>query len=141
MMKMFGKNLNLAQNNSKLMRLIHFSQVVCRRGSSGSQHFIVSSYKRLKFSLSSWLIFALMIVFCREFEVPTFGQSDNVIGWDPYLTFSGNFDVDYQRTQFYSPNQNALVGDWDTRLEVWLPPFRTGFSWGPYLRFAGIDSS
>jgi len=61
--------------------------------------------------------------------------------FDPYVTLSGNFDFGYQKTQFYTPHQDAVVGDWDTRLEVWLPPFRTNFSWGPYLRFAGIDSS
>lgn len=63
------------------------------------------------------------------------------LGLDPYATVAGDFDLGYQKTQFYVPHQNAFVGDWDSRVELWFPPFRTNFSWGPYVRLAGIDSS
>jgi hypothetical protein len=68
-------------------------------------------------------------------------QSQNVLGPDPYLTFSGNFDVGYRKTQFFEEHHNAGVAQWDSRAEFWLPPFRTNFSWGPYLRVAGIVAS
>jgi hypothetical protein len=82
-----------------------------------------------------------MAVMLWQIGLDSMAQSGTALGFDPYLTLSGNFDFDFQKTQFYARNQDAVVGDWDTRLELWLPPFRTNFSWGPYLRFAGIDSS
>lgn len=63
------------------------------------------------------------------------------LGFGRWLTISGNFDGGYRKTQFFEDNHNAAVGQWDTRLEVWLPPFREEFSYGPYLRFAGIAAS
>src|SRR5579871_4404204 len=69
---------------------------------------------------------------------PSFGQNDRPLGWDPYLTFAGNFDVGYHKTQFFENNHNVLVGQWDTRVEYWLYPHRDSFSWGPYVRATGI---
>jgi hypothetical protein len=68
-------------------------------------------------------------------------QSERALGVDPYLTFAGNFDIAYHQTQFFVPNHNAIVGQWDTRAEIWLPPFRREFSWGPYIRITGIAAS
>jgi hypothetical protein len=68
-------------------------------------------------------------------------QSDGAIGLDPYVTFTGNFDIGYRQTQFFEPHHNAAVGQWDTRFEVWLPPFRKKFSWGPYFKVTGIGAS
>jgi hypothetical protein len=68
-------------------------------------------------------------------------QSGQTLGFDDWLTLSGNFDVGYRKTQFFESEHNAAVGQWDSRAELWLPPFRDGFSWGPYLRIAGIAAS
>src|SRR5689334_12727240 len=65
-------------------------------------------------------------------------QSDSPLGWDPYFTVSGNFDGSFHKTQFFEDNHNAVVGQWDSRFEGWLPPFRANFSWGPYVRLTGI---
>jgi hypothetical protein len=70
-----------------------------------------------------------------------FGQADHALGFDPYVTFAGNFDIGYHQTQFYAPNYDIGQGQWDTRAEIWLPPFRTDFSWGPYVRMSGIAAS
>src|SRR4051812_30998462 len=59
----------------------------------------------------------------------------------PWLSVSGNFDGGYRKTQFFEADHNAAVGQWDTRLEFWMPPFRETFSYGPYLRFAGIAAT
>ena len=69
------------------------------------------------------------------------GDSSTDLSISRWLTISGNFDGGYRKTQFFTNNHNAAVGQWDTRLEMWLPPFREEFSFGPYLRFAGIAAS
>jgi len=87
-----------------------------------------------------FLAFLITVILCQS-RLDSKAQSGTALGFDPYLTISGNFDFGFQATQFYAPHQDAVVGDWDTRVELWLPPYRTNFSWAPYLRFAGIDSS
>lgn len=83
----------------------------------------------------------LGLLVCCAIAIPSFAQSDRPLGYDPYVTLAGNFDVGYHKTQFFENNHNVLVGQWDTRVEVWLPPFRTNFSWGPYVRATGIAAS
>jgi hypothetical protein len=68
-------------------------------------------------------------------------QEGDVLGLDPYLTFSANLNVGYRQTQFFESHHDAVVGDWDSRIEGWLPPFRTNLSWGPFVRFAGVAAS
>jgi len=68
-------------------------------------------------------------------------DSSDILGLDPCLTLSGNFDAGYRKTQFFEKDHNVGVIQWDSRLEVWLPPFRTNFSYGPYIRFAGIAAT
>lgn len=68
-------------------------------------------------------------------------QSPNPLGFDPYVTFAGNVDTGYHKTQFFEPNHNVLVGQWDSRAEFWLPPFRRAFSWGLYVRATGLAAS
>jgi hypothetical protein len=73
---------------------------------------------------------------------PAFYAADDasdIIGLKPWVTLSGNFDAGYRKTQFFEKDHNTVVGQWDTRLELWLPPHDT-LSYGPYLRFAGIAS-
>lgn len=60
--------------------------------------------------------------------------------WD-WLTVAANLDAGYRRTQFFDPHYNTAVFQWDSRVELWLPPFRYKFSWGPFLRVAGIKGS
>jgi hypothetical protein len=71
----------------------------------------------------------------------SFAQSNSPLGFDPYVTFAGNFDIGYHKTQFFERGHDVLVGQWDARTEVWLPPFRKRFAWGPYVRAAGIAAS
>ncbi|MGJ5814528.1 hypothetical protein [Paludibaculum fermentans] len=68
-------------------------------------------------------------------------QTDSPLGWDPHLTFAGNFDAGYHKTQFFEENHNVAVGQWDSRVEWWLYPNRKHFAWGPYLRLSGIMAS
>lgn len=79
-------------------------------------------------------------VVCTMMQV-SFAQTDKLIGRDPHFTISGNFDAAYRKTQFFQDHHNAFVGQWDSRAEVWLPPSRTRFSFGPYLRITGIAAS
>jgi len=60
---------------------------------------------------------------------------------DAAVTFPANLDGDFRKTQFYAPSYNTGVGQWDSRIEFWLPPGRNKFSWGPYVRIAGIAGS
>jgi hypothetical protein len=57
------------------------------------------------------------------------------------LTFPANLDGGFRQTQFFTPAYNTGVIQWDSRVELWLPPGRGSFSWGPYLRAAGIAGS
>jgi hypothetical protein len=84
---------------------------------------------------------ALAVFLCSFASRSAYAQPKNALGFDPYVTFAANSDVGYHQTQFFEPNHNTAVGQWDARAEVWLPPFRKKFSWGPYLRTAGIAAS
>lgn len=57
------------------------------------------------------------------------------------LTFSGNFDVGYRRTQFFEDDHSATVGTWDVRFEYWVPFGEAKASYGPYVNLAGIQAS
>lgn len=43
-----------------------------------------------------------------------------------------------EKLSFFTPSYNTAVVQWDSRVEVWLPPFQSEHRWGPYLRVAGI---
>lgn len=69
-------------------------------------------------------------------------QTAGGIGVGNWLTFSANFpEAGYRKTQFFARQWNTGVFEWDSRVELWLPPFRDKFSWGPYVRVAGIAGS
>jgi len=57
-----------------------------------------------------------------------------------WLTVAANVDAGYRQTQFFEDNHDVFLVQWDSRLELWLPPYRRDLSWGPYLRFAGIEA-
>lgn len=64
------------------------------------------------------------------------------LGLGRWLTFAANIpDAGYRDTQFFAPGYDNADIEWDSRLEFWLPPSRDQFSWGPYIRFAGIAGS
>ena len=64
------------------------------------------------------------------------------VGVGNWLSFAGNFpEAGYRRTDFFQPHYNIGIFLWDSRLEFWLPPFRDRFSWGPYVRLAGVAQS
>jgi hypothetical protein len=62
------------------------------------------------------------------------GQEVDAIGVSNWLTFSANVEGGLRATQFYVPHYDTGVFQGDSRLELWLPPFRDQFSWGLYLR-------
>ena len=57
-----------------------------------------------------------------------------------WLTFSANLDSSYRNTNFYKSGHHTIISQGDSRLEFWMPPNRNEFSWGPYVRFAGLTS-
>jgi len=57
------------------------------------------------------------------------------------FTLSSNLDGGYRSTQFFARQYNTGVFQWDSRLELWLPPAQADHRWGPYLRMAGIGGS
>jgi hypothetical protein len=75
--------------------------------------------------------------------VPTLAiaQSDLTLGFGPYVSFAGTFDLGYRRTQFFEAHHNAVAGQWDGRIEIWPDARRNGLSWGPYIRVAGIGAT
>ncbi len=87
------------------------------------------------------IIFRVVVPCNAQVRESTEAGSYGILGFDDWLTFSGNFDVGYRQTQFFEPHHDAAVGQWDSRVELWLPPFRTNLSWGPYVRLAGIAAS
>jgi hypothetical protein len=47
----------------------------------------------------------------------------------------------FRETQFFEDDHEVVFAALDSRFEFWLPPGRESFSWGPYVRFAGVSSS
>jgi hypothetical protein len=68
-------------------------------------------------------------------------QDTSTVGVGQWLTLSSNLDAGYRRTQFFRPRYDTTLLNTESRVEVWLPPFRSSLSWGPYLRLAAITSS
>jgi hypothetical protein len=62
-------------------------------------------------------------------------------GFGKWWTLSGYSDSGYRKTQFYAPDYDTWVFLGDGRLELWLPPNYSRFSWGLYLRGAIIAST
>jgi hypothetical protein len=93
---------------------------------------------------SSWLWHMVLCVLALTWEAaPLNGvaQADPSVKSSGAVTFPANFDGGFRKTQFYAPNYDTGVGQWDSRVELWLPPRRGRFSWGPYVRIAGIAGS
>lgn len=95
---------------------------------------------RMKNKLLAFFI-GLMILLWILPIVSLSADSTNRYSQDDWISFSGNFDIGYRKTQFFNPEHEVYVGTWDSRMEIWLPPFRESFSWGPYVRGAGISST
>lgn len=70
-----------------------------------------------------------------------YGEQAEAVRVGDWASISANLDAAYRSTQFFESDYDTFVGQWDSRVNVWLPPFRDTFSWGPYLRLAGITSS
>ncbi len=68
---------------------------------------------------------------------PNSGLNSELADW---LTFSANLDSAYRNTNFDSSGHHTIISQGDSRLEFWMPPGRDEFSWGPYVRFAGLIS-
>lgn len=57
-----------------------------------------------------------------------------------WLTVSANLESAYRNTNFDSSGHHTVLSQGDSRLEFWMPPGRDEFSWGPYIRLAGLTS-
>ncbi len=58
-----------------------------------------------------------------------------------WMSAAANADVGFRSTQFFESGYDTGLLQWDSRVDVWLPPFRERFAWGPYLRVAVVASS
>src|SRR4051794_24374958 len=99
---------------------------------SRPDHHVNTGLKTLPFRCAAAVAFL-----AATLVMTAFAQEPSPLGWDPHLTFAGNFDVAYHNTQFFAPNHNVVVGQWDSRAEIWLWPNRKQFAWGPYVRVSG----
>ena len=63
------------------------------------------------------------------------------IGIGDWLTFSANIDISNRNTQFYQSKHDTTLTQWDSRVELWLPPGPDEFSWGPYIRWSRAQST
>jgi hypothetical protein len=69
-------------------------------------------------------------------------EQAQALGVGKWVTFTANIpEAGYRKTQFFDPHYDTGVVQWDSRAELWMPPFRDKFSWGVYLRLAGIEGS
>ena len=90
----------------------------------------------------SWVVLTMLIVTLACPNEAANAQSDNgMLGIGDWLTVSSNLDAGYRRTQFFLPHYNTALFQWDSRVELWLPPFQRDHRWGPYFRVAGIAGS
>lgn len=71
-------------------------------------------------------------------QEPQAGHQSSLPKW---LSISANLDYAYRNTNFYKSGHNTALFQGDSRLEFWMPPGRENFSWGPYVRFAGLTSN
>lgn len=60
---------------------------------------------------------------------------------DDWLTVAANSDFSFRKTQFFEKGHDTSFLQWDGRVELWLPPYRHNFPWGPYVRGAGVLSN
>jgi hypothetical protein len=60
-------------------------------------------------------------------------------GLPDWMSIAGYADFGYRTTQFFEPGYDTTLFQSDSRIEFWIPPGRETLSWGPYIRFAGID--
>ena len=63
------------------------------------------------------------------------------IGIGDWLSFAANCDLSYRKTQFFQAGHNTALFQGDSRAELWLPPGRDDLSWGPYVRYARVESN
>lgn len=87
------------------------------------------------------IISAISVYVLVVFTNVCIAQQVEAVGIGNWLTVSSNFDTGYRRTQFFAPHYDTALLQWDSRIELWLPPFKDQFSWGPYVRVAGIKGS
>ena len=68
-------------------------------------------------------------------------SENGMFGLPEWITFSGYAEVVQRSTNFYQSNHDTILAQGDSRIEFWMPPGRKRFSWGPYIRVAGLDSN
>lgn len=96
----------------------------------------------MKYNLFSRLATATTVYMMSMLPSNCAAQQVSAPGVGKWLTVSANIsEAGYRRTQFSDPHYDTSVFQWDSRGEIWLPPFRDKFSWGPYVRLAGIAGS
>jgi hypothetical protein len=76
----------------------------------------------------------LDLSYCQQYTLPCSILND-------WVSISANLDASYRKTLFYENDMHAEIFNWDARVDLWLPPFREEFTWGPYVRIGGITSN
>jgi hypothetical protein len=102
----------------------------------------------MKIRSIGFISYMLLVWFMNMQISKVFGGTDsetqsvnNPAGFGKWWTLSGYSDSGYRKTQFYAPDYDTWVFLGDGRLEFWLPPGYSQFSWGVYLRGAVIAST
>jgi hypothetical protein len=107
--------------------------IACTDSRKDSSHHLRRMPPRSRLLAGVFLISALAP--CGvEAQVPPSSLADRV-------TLSANLDGGFRTTQFVEPAHAVSLIQWDSRIELWLPPSRRRFAWGPYVRVAGVKSS
>ena len=65
-------------------------------------------------------------------------QDNSNSSFSDSLTVSGYFDSAYRNAKFYESEHHSAISQGDSRIEFWMSSGRKSFSWGPYVRFAGL---
>ena len=89
-----------------------------------------SDERSMAFTLRKCCVAILAVMLCSlTFPPPAkAGQQSGATGLGDWLTLSSNLDGGFRTTQFFEPDHNVALFQWDSRLELWLPPFRHGLS-------------
>ncbi len=93
----------------------------------------------MRFSIA--MIFILLtynLGLCNTFKTH---YSNKRYSLNDIFTISANMDSSYRTTNFIEEKRNTIISFIDNRFELWFPPFKRTFSWGPYLRLSVISSN
>ena len=90
-------------------------------------------------SLQNKLFCILILIFSGSLSIADSAPDIKKPDW---IDAAGNFDLSYHQTN-YLPSHNVGIGNWDSRIQFWLPFINKPNKkvWSLYLRFAGVSST